>query len=87
MTSVGFANPLVSGCGQYIPPHPQLLSINSKLGQLVVYYNYIGVVTEISHDHIKINTKHDPKCCSVLTNSQPIEIMDSVIVGKKIIID
>lgn len=86
MTSVGFTNPTVNGYGRYIPPQPQLLSINSKLGQLVVYYNYIGIVTEISHDYIKINTKYDPKCCSVLTNSQPIEIKDSIIVGKKIII-
>lgn len=86
MVQVGLPTPRVNGIGHFRSPTPQLLSIDSTIGQLVIYSNYIGVITEISAQSVRINTKYNQQC-SNLCNTDPILIDDEVIIGRTIIID
>lgn len=86
MVDVGLPVPSIKGTGYFACPDPLLLSRSSEIGQLIIYSNYIGVVSEITIDYVRINTKYNSRC-SNLKNTEPIVINDAVIIGKTIIID
>lgn len=86
MSIAGLPIPKITGRGSFKPPEPQLLTSTCLVGQLVVYSNYIGVISEITNDYIKIDTKHNQYCSNLYLTS-PYEYNDHVLIGKKIIID
>lgn len=86
MVNTGLPNPKIIGTGSFKSPEPNLLSQASAVGQLVIYSNYIGIIIEVTDEYVRIDTRYNDRC-SNLFNTQPIEVKDTVLIGKKIIID